>query len=122
MERHTATPLIDGGIVTAPPNNASKHDVVPNTQRISDGKEQQIHHTSNEGGAAAQNSFDSAADTRPTNEMAAKLKGFAATAHGAGEMLRGNVNATVDRVLHDVWSSILLPAMLSRIWPRSVKL
>ena len=45
-------------------------------------------------------------DTRPTSskikESASGVKGLVAAAHGMGEMVRGNINAGVDRVLNDV--------------------
>ena len=33
MERKTATPLIDGGIVNAPPNTTARHDFAENPQQ-----------------------------------------------------------------------------------------
>jgi len=46
-----------------------------------------------------------ATDTRPTGskirESASGVKGLAAAVHGTGEMLRGHINATVDRAVND---------------------
>jgi hypothetical protein len=54
-----------------------------------------------------------AADTRPTGskirESASGVKGLAAAVHGTGEMLRGHINATVDRAVNDVCFYFIYP-------------
>lgn len=59
-----------------------------------------------------------AADTRPTGskirESASGVKGLAAAVHGTGEMLRGHINATVDRAVNDVCFYFIYPQKCHR--------
>lgn len=46
------------------------------------------------------------------HESASGLKGLVAAVHGAGESLRGNINAEIDRLFHDVLSPPFSPLPL----------
>lgn len=54
-----------------------------------------------------------ASNNRPTSsklkESASGVKGLAAAVHGAGEMIRGNINAGVDRAFNDVCILVTFP-------------
>jgi len=141
MERKTATPVIDGGIVNAPPNTIATHDFAENLPRTNMGagaagsgvdkagmtttdqphlgrgdavgsggagyanEALQDYPKGNEESSSIATGPGVASNNRPTSsklkESASGVKGLAAAVHGAGEMIRGNINAGVDRAFND---------------------
>lgn len=120
MERHSRTPLIDGGVVNAPPNTTAKHDFAENPQQGSSGTGIATSGLDNGQTASAEQPYMArdhstglTADTRTTGsklkESASGAKGLAAAIHGTGEILRGNINAAVDRAVKDVCFYFIYP-------------
>lgn len=86
-----------------------------NVKGLITGRGQHGYHTGDATGRSEVINTTTATDTRPTSskikESASGVKGLAAAVHGAGETIRGNVNATVDRAFNDVGLPITFPTL-----------